>query len=396
MHRFLISLFALYLPLALAGCAACLVRPSECDCDTTKKKGAKKLLEWSVCKKDKDKDDSKEPDTGNEQKQNGNGSASKATASDPLENGDAGKQKKPETEKPVQPDDKNQAGAGDKEAAKDKGTKEPNGNGDKAEPEEDEIATDRPDFTESSTTVGKGRIQLESGYTFIRDRGNGTRLTAHSYPEALLRIGMFAEWFELRLGQNLADERAVMPDGSVEAARGAEDLYVGVKLALTEQQKWLPEMSLVPQMFVPSGAPGLSAREVLPGLNWLYGWDVIKDCISFAGSTQANRVRGSLILPVLFDGSGSQIAVNGKHSYLEVAQSLTVGYTLTKKLGAYTEWFAIFPHSALDPEVGPQQYFNGGFTYKFTPNTQYDIRAGVGLNKHADDFFAGTGFSFRY
>jgi hypothetical protein len=73
-----------------------------------------------------------------------------------------------------------------------------------------------------------------------------------------------------------------------------------------------------------------------------------------------------------------------------------VNYTLTKKLGAFTEWFALFPHSALDPDVGPQYYLDGGFAYRFTPNTQFDIRAGVGLNRHADDFFAGTGFSFRY
>src|SRR5262245_22091340 len=31
------------------------------------------------------------------------------------------------------------------------------------EPEKDEIVTDRPDFTEASSTVGRGRIQLKSG-----------------------------------------------------------------------------------------------------------------------------------------------------------------------------------------------------------------------------------------
>ena len=40
--------------------------------------------------------------------------------------------------------------------------------------------------------------------------------------------------------------------------------------------------------------------------------------------------------------------------------------------------------------------FNGGFTYKFSPNLQYDIRAGVGLNDHSDDYFVGTGLSVRY
>jgi hypothetical protein len=36
------------------------------------------------------------------------------------------------------------------------------------------LASDRPDFTESSSTVGRGIWQLESGYTFIEDRAGGT------------------------------------------------------------------------------------------------------------------------------------------------------------------------------------------------------------------------------
>src|SRR4051812_40814645 len=51
---------------------------------------------------------------------------------------------------------------------------QPNGNGNgngaaSPEPQEEEpLASDRPDFTEASSTVGKGRVQLEAGYTFVR------------------------------------------------------------------------------------------------------------------------------------------------------------------------------------------------------------------------------------
>ena len=41
-----------------------------------------------------------------------------------------------------------------------------------------------PDFTESLPTVSRGRLQIEMGYTFARDRG----VTTHSIGEALLRI----------------------------------------------------------------------------------------------------------------------------------------------------------------------------------------------------------------
>ena len=61
---------------------------------------------------------------------------------------------------------------------------------------------------------------------------------------------------------------------------------------------------------------------------------------------------------------------------------------------AITEWFAFFPAgSATDL---PQQYFDGGFVYRVNNNLQFDIRAGVGLNDAADDFFAGSGSVIRF
>src|SRR5262245_16334500 len=42
------------------------------------------------------------------------------------------------------------------------------------EEHQDSIVTDRPDFTEASTTVGRGRVQLEAGYTYFRDRSGGS------------------------------------------------------------------------------------------------------------------------------------------------------------------------------------------------------------------------------
>ena len=64
-----------------------------------------------------------------------------------------------------------------------------------------------------------------------------------------------------------------------------------------------------------------------------------------------------------------------------------------QKLMGYTEWFALIP--AGSAVALPQQYFDGGFTYKVHDNLQFDIRAGVGLNAPADDFFTGIGSAIR-
>jgi hypothetical protein len=132
----------------------------------------------------------------------------------------------------------------------------------------------------------------------------------------------------------------------------------------------------VPQMNLPTGHPDLTHSEVEPGVNWLYGWD-IDEFYSVGGSTQVNR---------RIDDADVY--------YAEFAQSLTINYALTEKLGGYTEWFALMPSGSV-MEL-PKQYFDGGFIYRVHNNLQFDMREGVGLNQSADDFFAGLGSVVRF
>jgi hypothetical protein len=76
-----------------------------------------------------------------------------------------------------------------------------------------------------------------------------------------------------------------------------------------------------------------------------------------------------------------------------MAQSWTVGASLTEELGAYAEWFALIPSGA--DTARTEHFLNGGFTYLINDDMQFDIRAGVGLNDAAADYFLGTGFSIR-
>ena len=240
-------------------------------------------------------------------------------------------------------------------------------------PNRDEpLVTDRPDFTEASVTVGRGVLQIESGYTYTFDNDGTSQTIGHSYPETLFRYGILAEWLELRLAWNYTNEIV----DSVESG-GAEDLYLGFKIALTPQEGILPEMALVPQMTAPTGARAFTGGDVHPGINWLYGWD-INDWLSTGGSTQINRTLTTL----------------GRQSRSEFAQSWTIGYSITERLGAYTEYFALIPHSGEGDK--PEHYFDGGFTFLVSDDIQWDIRGGVGLSAAADDYFVGTGLSLRF
>lgn len=234
------------------------------------------------------------------------------------------------------------------------------------------LVTDRPDFTEASSTVGLGVAQLEIGYTYSFDNDGTDQVIGHSYAEPLLRYGMLADWLELRVGWNYFTEKLNGNETS-----GSEDLYLGFKIGLTPQEGILPEMALIPQMTVPTGANSFTSDEVLPGANWIYGW-AINDVLGTAGSTQFNRA---------IDGGTGE-------AYTEWAQSWTVALALTDVVGMYTEWFALMPHSAESVET--EHYLNGGFTLLVSNDIQWDIRAGVGLNDDSEDYFVGTGLSLRF
>lgn len=240
------------------------------------------------------------------------------------------------------------------------------------------LTTDRPDFTESSTTVGRGVVQLEMGYLFVEsDEAGGDRIRAHAYPNSLLRVGLFRDWFEIRLGWLILDERT-SGGGQRVSTVGSEDLYLGTKLALTEQCGWRPEMSLILQMTVPTGSAPYTANRVLGGGVWVYS-AAINDHWSVGGQTQLNQQIDSV-----------------DHVYIEFGQSAVTGVSLTEKIGCFVEWFALLPHSAVAADAEPVHFLDGGFTYLVNNNLQLDLSAGVGLNDDASDYFLGTGLSARF
>src|SRR3954453_22803662 len=238
------------------------------------------------------------------------------------------------------------------------------------------LEADRPDFTESPKTVGKGVVQLEAGYTFTYDNEAGVRTANHSFPETLLRVGVLADWLELRADWNYEIERT-RTAGVKQTASGADDLILGVKLALTPQACMLPETGVIFEMSVPTGGDDFTADRVLPGVNYCVSWDLNKDW-SLSGST-------------IFEGAVDQATTD---TYTQFAQSLSRERTWSEQLRSYTELYVLAPIGA--DTQRPQYYFNGGFLVFLNKDVQWDIRAGVGLNDAADDFFVGSGLAMRY
>ncbi len=238
----------------------------------------------------------------------------------------------------------------------------------------DPIVTDRPDFTEASSTVGKGVVQAELGYTyFYNDRGAGPHEASHAYPELLLRLGMISDWIELRLGQTL-----ITLQEPAQSSTGFADTYLGVKLGIVPQLGILPELSIVPQVTAPSGSADLRADRSLYGVNVLYSWSVLSD--SYIGaSTQFN-----------------QREADEQHKiYTSFAQALVAGTRWDDAWGSYVEWFSLFADSSFGEE--DSHFANGGVTYLLSNNLQLDVRFGSRLQgRFGEEIFAGVGLSVRY
>lgn len=238
---------------------------------------------------------------------------------------------------------------------------------------DDRVDPDRPHFPEASTTVGLGRAVLESGYTFTKK--DGTSLS-HSYPEALLRVGAFAEWFELRVGQNLITEERKI-GGLTERTGGFQDLYLGAKIALTQQNGFIPSTAIIPQMTVPTGSSEETAHRVLVGLNADFGWEIVKDRFGVELLLSNNQIKDEL--------SGIQ------HQF---ATGLTGVFQVNKQLELFAEWDAFYLRGGL-ASTSPQHYAIAGLVYFVTPDLALDLRAGTGLNHRSNDLIAGIGLSVR-
>jgi hypothetical protein len=252
---------------------------------------------------------------------------------------------------------------------------------DKEEETEDEDAneepleSDRPDFTESSTTVGDKRLQFEGGYRYTQAKGGDPSYDAHDLPELLVRYGL-AERLELRIAwdEGLVFDRFVNRAGRVFGDCGGTDMEFGFKYALTKQKKWFPQTALIVAATAPTGGAVQSSRQVDPRINYCYSWEFTKK-LSLGCSTGNRCTQGS-----------------GDH-FSQFFHSTSVEYELTKKLHVFNEWFLLCYFNADDNR--PQHYYDAGLTYLVTPNFQLDWSAGVGLSETSDGFFTGCGVTIR-
>lgn len=73
-----------------------------------------------------------------------------------------------------------------------------------------------------------------------------------------------------------------------------------------------------------------------------------------------------------------------------IFSTLTIGYSLTEKIGSYIEFYGFVPQIRK-----AEHKFDLGMTYLFSPNHRLDTSSGFGLSKTSLSYFLSLGYSFH-
>jgi hypothetical protein len=258
------------------------------------------------------------------------------------------------------------------------------------------INTDRPDFTDVATVVGKGVAQLETGWTYDHRQQSDVQFNVQTIPESLLRIGR-SDRFEWRIkwtnGYTTATYRDIATNHFATIS-GVSDTTLGFKYTTFFQDDWMPLQTIVTRLGVPTGSYGFSANTVQPGISYVYNWQVRKWWFT-RGSTGVDFLNNAspVFSPI---GSPSSVPTYtiGYDYQVQGFQSFSTYLQLAQRVGMFVEWYALFHSHASDDHT--DQYQNYGWYFYATPNLQFDARIGARLGTHANEVFTGAGVSFRF
>lgn len=225
----------------------------------------------------------------------------------------------------------------------------------------DEIATDRPDVTNSSLVVPAGSIQSENGVNFsARDGGwlvDGTNTR--------WRLGI-APCLEL-----LLDLPTYFKTVRGRGSSGFSDAAPAIKWQVSPIPGKV-DLSLVFGVALPTGADEIAGRGAQPYMQLPWSWE-------------------------LHDGWGlsGMLTEFFRPSDLTTKRITETTFVIEKKVteraSLFVEYVGDYPENAR-----PAQLLNSGGVFRLSPTQQVDFHVAFGLNHSAPSYIVGVGYSFRF
>ena len=224
----------------------------------------------------------------------------------------------------------------------------------------DEIATDRPDVTNSSLVVPVGTFQSESGVNFSARNGGRTLDGTNTR----WRLGV-APCLEL-----LADLPTYVWNLRAPGSSGSTDLAPAIKWQVSPVPGKF-DLSVVVGVALPTGAADVAGRGAQPYLQSPWSLE-LKDGWGLSGMfTEFFRPAE----PTTKRVTETTFAIEKK---------------LTETFSLFTEYVGDYPEHA-----GPSQLINSGGLYRLSRTQQVDFHVAFGLNHNSPAYVVGVGYSFR-
>ena len=239
--------------------------------------------------------------------------------------------------------------------------------------EDEPIATDRPDFVESSDVVGGGRVQLEGGFSLERATQGGATSRVTSTP-FLLRVGLDEHW-EARLETDGLIGARVEYQGVTASDHGFADISLGLKRNFRKAEGSRPGVAVLLHADLSSGSREFRGEGVRPSLRAVAEWDL-------PGDTSLGVMPG-----VFFDR-------NANHHFVSGIFAVTYAKQWTERAHTFIE--VAGQQFAPAEDGGNIITYDAGWAYLLTRNGQVDVAVSHGANANTPDWSYGAGLSWRF
>lgn len=244
---------------------------------------------------------------------------------------------------------------------------------------DDTIKADRPDFVETSESIGKGRFQLETSVLAERERSSEDRSRSYSMP-TMLRYGL-SDTMELRIEsegrtvQHMRDKAS----GERSTMAGYADSSVGLLWHVMDGAGTQPSVGVLVDATLPSGSSALRGKGVRPSLRVVGEWEL------------PNRMELGVMPGIAYDHEEEGDRSTPRHAY--GLFGIVLDKAVNERFHALAE--LTLPRIAHARHGGTQATFDVGATWLLSKDCQLDTLFARGLN-HRTPYASWTvGLSVR-
>jgi hypothetical protein len=225
----------------------------------------------------------------------------------------------------------------------------------------DEIATDRPDVTNSSVVVPAGSLQIENGINFSARDGD-----------------RFVDGTNTRLRAGIANCLEILVDVPTYFAKvrgrgnsGLSDVAPALKWQISPVPGKV-DLSAVFGMALPTGSVRIAGPGAQPYLQFPWSWELHSGWGLSGMFTEFFRPSDPISKRV-------------------TETTFVVEKKVTERASLFVEYVGDYPEGGR-----PVQLLNSGGLYRVSSNQQVDFHVALGLNHNAPSYIVGVGYSVRF